>query len=116
MTSTCKPQCVAKFSSQLRNDQYMTLGTSTWSPGRERLEHGGRGGHSGREQQRRVPAFERGQHRFGLVERRVVVARVDATGPELVVRIADERRGQCGWAARSRASSRPPSRAPGRRC
>ena len=33
MTSTCKPQCMAKFNSQLRNGQYMTFGTSTWSPG-----------------------------------------------------------------------------------
>ena len=48
--------------------------------GGERLKDGGRGGHSGCEQQRRVPAFERRQHGFGLIERRVVVARVDAAG------------------------------------
>jgi hypothetical protein len=29
MTSTRKPHCVAKFSSQWRNDQYITPGTST---------------------------------------------------------------------------------------
>ena len=33
MSSICKPHCVAKFISQLRSDQYMTCGASTWSPG-----------------------------------------------------------------------------------
>ncbi len=33
ISSTCKPQCVAKFISQLRSDQYITFGASTWSPG-----------------------------------------------------------------------------------
>ena len=33
MTSTRNPHCVAKPRSQLRSDQYMTFGTSTWSPG-----------------------------------------------------------------------------------
>ena len=33
ISSTFKPQRVAKFISQLRSDQYMTLGASTWSPG-----------------------------------------------------------------------------------
>ncbi len=32
-SSTFRPQWVAKFSSQLRSDQYITLGASTWSPG-----------------------------------------------------------------------------------
>jgi hypothetical protein len=31
--STFKPHCVAKVASQLRKDQYITLGTTTWSPG-----------------------------------------------------------------------------------
>src|SRR5690349_1836770 len=31
--STCSPQWVAKFSSQLRSDQYITVGAITWSPG-----------------------------------------------------------------------------------
>src|SRR5258708_36237339 len=31
--STFKPPCVAKVASQLRKDQYITLGTTTWSPG-----------------------------------------------------------------------------------
>ena len=33
MNSTRKPQCVAKFTSQLRSDQYITFGATTWSPG-----------------------------------------------------------------------------------
>ncbi len=33
MSSTFRPQCVAKFISQLRSDQYITFGASTWSPG-----------------------------------------------------------------------------------
>ena len=31
--STRRPQCVASVTSQLRSDQYMTLGATTWSPG-----------------------------------------------------------------------------------
>jgi hypothetical protein len=33
MSSTSRPHWVAKVISQLRSDQYMTLGASTWSPG-----------------------------------------------------------------------------------
>ena len=33
MSSTSRPQPVAKVMSQLRSDQYMTCGASTWSPG-----------------------------------------------------------------------------------
>ena len=33
ISSTCRPQPVAKVISQLRSDQYMTFGASTWSPG-----------------------------------------------------------------------------------
>ena len=33
MSSIFRPQCVAKFISQLRSDQYITFGASTWSPG-----------------------------------------------------------------------------------
>ncbi len=33
ISSTFRPQVVAKFISQLRSDQYITLGASTWSPG-----------------------------------------------------------------------------------
>jgi hypothetical protein len=33
ISSTCRPHCVAKPISQLRSDQYMTRGASTWSPG-----------------------------------------------------------------------------------
>ena len=33
ISSTCRPQCVAKPISQLRSDQYITFGASTWSPG-----------------------------------------------------------------------------------
>ena len=32
-SSTCRPQSVANPISQLRNDQYMMRGASTWSPG-----------------------------------------------------------------------------------
>ena len=31
--STSRPHWVAKVASQLRSDQYMTFGTTTWSPG-----------------------------------------------------------------------------------
>ncbi len=33
ISSTHRPQRVAKFISQLRSDQYITFGASTWSPG-----------------------------------------------------------------------------------
>ncbi len=33
MNSTARPQRVANVVSQLRSDQYMTFGASTWSPG-----------------------------------------------------------------------------------
>ena len=33
INSTCRPQWLAKPISQLRSDQYMTRGASTWSPG-----------------------------------------------------------------------------------
>ena len=33
INSTSRPQWVAKFISQLRSDQYITFGASTWSPG-----------------------------------------------------------------------------------
>ena len=32
-TRPSRPHCVAKVASQLRSDQYMTLGATTWSPG-----------------------------------------------------------------------------------
>ena len=33
INSTCSPQRTAKLVNQLRSDQYMTFGASTWSPG-----------------------------------------------------------------------------------
>ena len=88
ISSTCRPQWVAKFISQLRSDQYITFGASTWSPGRERLEHGGGRGHARREQRRLRALLEPRDHRFGLVERRVVGARIDAARAVLVVGVA----------------------------
>ena len=59
---------------------------------RQRLEHCRCRGHAGREQQRGTPAFERRQDRLGLIERRALIARIDASGAVLVVGVADEGR------------------------
>lgn len=60
---------------------------------RQRLEHCGRRSHTGCEQQGGVSAFERGQHCLGLIERRIVIARVDAARAVLIVGVPQERRG-----------------------
>src|SRR4051812_47470106 len=37
--STLRPQLVAKVPSQLRSDQYITFGATTWSPGASARKH-----------------------------------------------------------------------------
>ena len=62
-----------------------------------------------------MAALERGQHRLGLVERRIVIARINAPRAVLVVRVADERgRGVDRQRDRARLIVQP-IRAPGRR-
>ena len=75
---------------------------------RERLEQRGGSRHAGCEQQRGVTAFERGQHRLGLIEGRILIARIGVACAVLVVRIAYERgRGMNGRRERARVVVHP---------
>ena len=88
ISSTSSPQCVAKVISQLRSDQYITCGASTWSPGASAKNTAVAAAMPEANKAARSPCLERGDHRLGLVERRVVGAGVDAAGAVLVVGVA----------------------------
>ena len=86
--STSRPHWVAKVASQLRSDQYITLGATTWSPGARARKQAVAALMPDEKISAFGAAFERGQRRLGLVEGRIVGARIDAAGAIAVVLVA----------------------------
>ncbi len=114
MSSTSSPHCVAKPASQLRSDQYMTFGASTWSPGASARNTAVAAAMPGGKQRRLRAVLQRRKQRLGLVERGVVGAGIGALRAVLVVGVAQVGRGGVDRRGDRARRSRPPIPSPAR--